>query len=64
MLIFEIMANFCRMYDVFDIPVDFYPNFIHELTRDLGNDIFYIYREIEQRLNITESNLPTHYTED
>jgi hypothetical protein len=34
--------------------------FIHELTRDLGNDLFYIYREIEQRLNITESNLPIH----
>lgn len=54
------MANFCRMYDVFDIPVDFNPNFIHELTRDLGNDLFYIYRQIEQRLNITESNLPIH----
>lgn len=59
-LIFGIMANFYRMYDVFDIPVDFDPNFIHELTRDLGNNLFYIYREIEQRLNITESNLPIH----
>lgn len=62
-LIFNVIANYCRMNEQLDLPIDFDTDEFHTFVRDVGNRLFELYRNIERELNIDDSDLPDHWTE-
>jgi hypothetical protein len=64
-LIFGVIANYCRMSEqIIDLPIEVDADEFHAFVRDIGNKLLELYRNIELVLDIEDSDLPIHWTED